>query len=72
MDAFHSSFPHATLAVKLTAGPAKALFAQRDPKVTIDMRMRDYHIAAVGATRLRTATAWREGPNNIQGLSNTP
>jgi len=47
-------------------------FAQRDPEVTIDMRMRDYHIAVVGATRLRTATAWREGPNNIQGLSNMP
>src|SRR5262249_15941800 len=47
---FITSFPLATACCEAHRRVCQACFAQRDPKVTIDMRMTDYHIAVVAAT----------------------
>src|SRR6266404_8780124 len=50
MDVLHLVSHWQRIAVNLTADASWVCFAQRKRKVTIDVLMRDYHIAVVGAT----------------------
>jgi aspartate-semialdehyde dehydrogenase len=50
MDVLHLVSQSRRIAVNLTADASSVCFAQRKGKVTIDVLVRDYHIAVVGAT----------------------